>query len=746
MRQASSAKAVRQILPMAVMGVVFSIGLFAIVFSMERDASQGRFHELAEQRLIAIRANIAIAQDSVNLLVGHFAVAPSGSTSREGFRLMVRRSLDEHGFIQGFSWDPRVRHAERGAYEDRARQDGLDGFAFTERDADGKLRPAARRDEYIPVYYMEPMAANRPALGFDLASQPIRRKALESGRDKGAPEATGRITLVQEHGGQYGVLILAPVFGVAGPSDAEANRMSLTGYVSGVFRLGDLIATSSGSRAVTEVLPLVDIHLFDMSAAPGERRLFPKQETREPEVLTAGLHVSETFTMAGRSWLLVATPSETFVAANRPVASFAMLAVALLATAFFLSYLKGRINQAESATTFAREVNRSKRRLGEAQRIAKLVSIELDSAQGLFVAGEGAQEMLGLPHGPPQGKVETLLASVHPDDRERLRHALFQAASEQADLEFRVEAGGERKVLHALTGDPAENGSSIITLQDITARKVAEEERAAMIERIAESDRFEALGTLAGGIAHEINTPVQYVGDNITFMKEGIASLLDLARAVETAQGDWQATAAKAKSLDLDFMEVELPAAASQALDGTGHIAKIVQAIKEFSYPSSKSAHPIDLNHMIDVVATVTRNQWKYVAHMEYDLDPNLPKVLAVEGEINQVLVNLVVNAAQAVAEKGDLSPGRITVRTRNLGQEVELTVADTGSGISPGNLKQVFEMFFTTKAPGKGTGQGLAISRAIIHRHGGQISVESEPGSGACFHIRLPLAQTQGV
>ncbi|CUW41076.1 Signal transduction histidine kinase [Magnetospirillum sp. XM-1] len=744
-----SAKIVRQLLPMSIMGVLSSLALFGIVYLVERGSSESRFGELADQRIIAIRANIAIARGSVNLLAAHFAVAPPGATSREDFRRLVEQTLRDHDFIQGYSWDPRVPHDQRARYEEAARRDGLDGFVFTERDAEGALRPAARRPEYIPIYYMEPVASNRPALGFDLASQPIRRLALERGRDKGVPEATGRITLVQEHGGQYGVLILAPVFGREGPADAESNRRSLTGYISGVFRLGDLISSSSSSAAVTLALPMVDIHLFDMSAAEGERRLFPKQDTRAPEELTAGLHASESFVMAGRSWLLIATPSEAFVAASRTTASYALLVTALLFTAVYLSLMKSRIDQAEKATALAREMGRAKLRLGEAQRIAKLVSVELDLERGTFATGADAMEMLGLPKEQTSGPVDFLLQGAHPDDREKVRDALIHAAGQAVDLEFRVEVGGEERVLHVLADDLAEEGRSIITLQDITARKAAEEERAAMIERIAESDRFEALGTLAGGIAHEINTPTQYVGDNIVFMKESQAELLELAQAVRasaTQGGDWKSIADRSSALDLDFLAAELPAAADQALDGTGQIAKIVQAIKEFSYPSSKSAHPVDLNHMIDVVATVTRNQWKYVAQMECDLDPDLPKVFAVEGEINQVLVNLIVNAAHAIAQAGGDAPGRITVRTRRLDDEVELSVADTGIGIPAANLKQIFEMFFTTKAPGQGTGQGLAISRAIIHRHGGQISAESQPGLGACFRIRLPLTATQGA
>ena len=265
--------------------------------------------------------------------------------------------------------------------------------------------------------------------------------------------------------------------------------------------------------------------------------------------------------------------------------------------------------------------------------------------------------------------------------------------------------------------------------------------------QLAEVNRMEALGNLAGGIAHEINTPTQYVSDNLTFLKENIDSLLDFAAAVQSPVKDGmvgEQAARKLADLDLDYLKTELPASAEQALQGARQIAKIVQAIKEYCYPTSKTNAPVDINHLVELVATVTRNQWKYVSEIELDLDRTLPKIMAVEGEINQVLVNLIVNAAQAIAEKKDPSLGRITVRTKGDADKVEISVTDTGTGIAPENLNHVFEMFFTTKPPGQGTGQGLAITEAIIRRHGGRIAVTSQPGQGATFTLWLPSRDKQ--
>ena len=189
-----------------------------------------------------------------------------------------------------------------------------------------------------------------------------------------------------------------------------------------------------------------------------------------------------------------------------------------------------------------------------------------------------------------------------------------------------------------------------------------------------------------------------------------------------------------------EFVSRELPAAVEQAQEGIAKISSIVQAIKEFSFPSGKTPHPFSINRAIEVTATVTRNQWKYTSELSQNLDPELPQFNGIEGEINQVLVNLVINASQAIAEKKDSKLGKIDITTSHTADFIEITVADTGIGIPAENLGRMFDLFFTTKAPGIGTGQGLSITKSIIARHGGTIAVESEFGRGTKFIIRLPL------
>jgi len=185
-------------------------------------------------------------------------------------------------------------------------------------------------------------------------------------------------------------------------------------------------------------------------------------------------------------------------------------------------------------------------------------------------------------------------------------------------------------------------------------------------------------------------------------------------------------------------------AAIRQSLGGVAQVAKIVRSMKEFSHPGGDEKQAVDLNQAIGSTLTVSRNEWKYVAEVATDFDESLPSVPCLPSDLNQVMLNLVVNAAHAIADRFGSEPaekGTITVRTRACGDWAEVRVADTGTGISPAVRDRVFDPFFTTKAVGRGTGQGLAIVHSIItERHGGTIGLESEVGQGTEFIVRLPI------
>ncbi|MBL9136364.1 MAG: PAS domain S-box protein [Verrucomicrobiales bacterium] len=289
---------------------------------------------------------------------------------------------------------------------------------------------------------------------------------------------------------------------------------------------------------------------------------------------------------------------------------------------------------------------------------------------------------------------------------------------------------------------------------DITDRLKAERDRNQMEVQLRHAQKMESIGQLAAGIAHEINTPTQYVGDNIRFFEEAFTNLAQVCSQYGEVLAAAKAGAVPTdlihrveddlQRLDIPYLLGELPTAIKQALHGVGRVAQIVRAMKEFSHPGAEEKAPVDLHHAIENTITVARNEWKYVAEVITQFDPTLPHVPCVAGEFNQVILNLIVNAAHAIADVYAADPsakGRITVGTRRDGDHAEITVQDTGTGIPEAHRRRIFDPFFTTKPVGKGTGQGLAIVHSVIvDKHHGQIRFETETGKGTTFFIRLPL------
>jgi two-component system NtrC family sensor kinase len=269
--------------------------------------------------------------------------------------------------------------------------------------------------------------------------------------------------------------------------------------------------------------------------------------------------------------------------------------------------------------------------------------------------------------------------------------------------------------------------------------------------QLAQANQLEAIGRLSAGIAHEINTPIQYVSDNTRFVADTcgdvLSSLGEIADLVSGQPPDlaWLQHQLRAilERLDLAFVAEEVPSALSQSLEGLDRVGGIVRAMKEFSHPGHDRSE-VEINRVVETTVQVSRNEWKYVAELQLDLDPHVGVVPCIEGEVKQVLLNLVVNAAQAIAERncrGDERFGRILVRTRRLQDDVVIAVQDDGIGMDEAVRQRVFDPFFTTKPVGQGTGQGLSLAYdSIVNRHGGRIEVVSAPRAGATFSVHLPL------
>jgi signal transduction histidine kinase len=280
-------------------------------------------------------------------------------------------------------------------------------------------------------------------------------------------------------------------------------------------------------------------------------------------------------------------------------------------------------------------------------------------------------------------------------------------------------------------------------------RKLAEEIswRDRIENELRLAHRLEAVGQLAAGIAHEINTPIQYVGDNLHFIKESSTELVGVVDRVRLIAIEYGGAAAEARlaeieeTADLGYLKAELPRALESIQHGVQRIGGIVSAMKELSHPGQVDADAADINRTLDNALQVTANAYRYVADVDKELGP-LPKVNCHIGELSQVFLNLIVNAAQAMEGQPRAERGKLGIRTTVDGSDIVVSISDTGCGIPHENRNRVFDAFFTTKEVGRGTGQGLAIAHAIVvERHGGMLWFDSKVGLGTTFHVRIPIA-----
>lgn len=277
---------------------------------------------------------------------------------------------------------------------------------------------------------------------------------------------------------------------------------------------------------------------------------------------------------------------------------------------------------------------------------------------------------------------------------------------------------------------------------DITERRLLE-------DQVGRSNKLEAIGQLAAGVAHEINTPTQLVGSNLRFLGQQLDTILGWLDKLHQ-QKDAAKTESKIPSLimgsekdvtlaQLEYFKQEAPKAIEQSLEGIDRISHIVTAMRFFTHPGSENKEIADLNQIIQNAISLSRNEWKIIAEIKTDFDPNLPEVECLPIELSQVVLNIIINAIHAIQDSGE-EKGQIVIVSRQAGELIEVSITDNGTGIPKEIQSKIFDPFFTTKDIGRGTGQGLAIAyTVIVKKHGGTLEFESETGKGTTFIIRLP-------
>ncbi len=322
------------------------------------------------------------------------------------------------------------------------------------------------------------------------------------------------------------------------------------------------------------------------------------------------------------------------------------------------------------------------------------------------------------------------------------------------DLEFRLKHDdGSWVWVRSIVGAQHDDAAPMLQgiMLDVTVQKQLENE-------LNQAQKLESVGRLASGIAHEINTPIQFVGDSIQFISDAFSGLLPLIASQQTLHRaalegavtpELIAEVTKAEEeADLDYVLENVPLALEQSVEGLERVATLVRSMKEFAHPDSKEKAAADLNRAIESTLVIARNEFKYVADVKTDFG-DLPQVTCHLSELNQVFLNIIVNAAQAIGERvaGTSERGLIRIRTRMEAGQVEVAISDTGGGIPDAVRQKIFEPFFTTKPVGKGTGQGLAIARSVVvEKHKGTLTFETQPGVGTTFFIRIPCEGAEEV
>ena len=727
-------------------GIGCAVAAFIAARDNQRREAMVTLEREADRRATALGE--AVVRDMMFLeSVGATNAIDNDGVSREEFKAFVTPLLSYCGDLQAVEWITRVAGSSRTEFERSVRREGLTNFSITERSAGPqgspmKMLPAGERSEYFPVCYIEPVKGNEPALGFDVASDAARKRALDAARDSGQMRATGKITLVQEQDRHFGFLVFRPAYrrGVD-PGDEASRRQNLEGFVLGVFRIGDLVTRAMRAASSNQYADLA-VRLVDESAPAGEQFLWSSAgaaSAGEPEAVPPGadpqaagrdldsLQVRRPINVAGRQWSLVLSAKPGFWPTTARVAPWAVLGAVLALTALLAGYLavsagkRARIEQlAGSLGRSNVDLRTSERNYRDLVESSSSMIVKLDREGRITFFNEFAERFFGFSKKEVIGRsiIGTILPEVESSGRD-LRRMVTDLTADPATFEANVNENvtrdGKRVWVawtnRAILGPDGQLAGTLSVGVDVT-------EKTRMEERLLQRQKMEAVGQLAGGVAHDFN--------NILTGISGFAQL-----ALETVPPEHSAAE--------DMREiVQLSQRASN----------LTQQLLAFSRRQTIEPVVTSLNEAVTQTMRMLGRLLGEQIRLDFRPADNLPSVRIDPARLEQVLVNLAVNARDAMADGGQLV---LTTSEFNVdedcakmiglrpGPHVMLTVSDTGCGMDDETRGHIFEPFFTTKPKGQGTGLGLPIVYGIVQQHGGAIRVYSEPGRGTTFRVYLP-------
>ena len=697
-------------------GVVITLIGFAFTQRWSEEKAEHAFHDATTGYTTAIDQALSRHLGILDSIVSFYSA--SNYVSREEFQIYTNGYLLRQPGIQALEWIPRVTAETREEYEARARKDGIADFTIKERNADGNLVRAQGRDVYFPVYYVVPFAGNKKAVGFDLGSNAARLAALTRARNTGKIAVSGRIKLVQETGDQYGFLAFLPIYSKGLPHDSKRQREeNLNGFALGVFRVGDLVKNAFG--ALSTAPGGLDVYFFDHGGAPETRFLYfhPAREhaggttPMSEDALRREVHASAVLSVGDRQWEMVFVPVPGYFQPQAPWLAWGVLATGLLFTGLLAAYLISAAGRENKIRFLVRQrtdelaVSEHRTRAIVDNVVDGIVTIDQRgtiqtvnrAVEAMF--GHSAQDLVGsnvrvLAAEPYRGAHDGYLSSY-------LNSGEAKLIGQTRELEGQRRNGKRFPVELAVTELVIEGERLFVgVLRDISQRK--------------EMDRVK--NEFISTVSHELRTPLTSIRGSLGLITGGAKGDMpqQAKTMVELAVKNTERLIGLVNDiLDIEKIELGLMEFHFERLDLTPLVRQVIE-----------TCHGYAKEHGVSFIMTRSEDG----AWVQGDGD-----------RLSQVIANLLSNAAK-FSPRG----GTVEISVERLDGMACIAVADRGPGISEEFRPRIFERFSRgdasdTRAKG-GTGLGLNITRAIVERHGGQISFDTEIGIGTTFRVHVPL------